>query len=172
VAAHQSHRRLSVGRRFPPRSGWIPPTTLFRRDDASCRITFLVCPLSVNPAPVLWRDPKWVRWVAHTPFIKTGNRIFVARGEGQQPIQPIEGIRSIAAQVKLVRLIGCAVVLPPPKRGAGAGQVSPLSASTNHSGGQPGAEEGERTGLRNRGGHEFGHQPYRVENSGRVIDAI
>jgi Transposase DDE domain group 1 len=25
--------------------------------DASCRIMFLVCPLSVNPAPVLWRDP-------------------------------------------------------------------------------------------------------------------
>jgi hypothetical protein len=57
VAAHQSHWRLSMGRRYPLRSGWIPAAPRCRCDHGSCRITFLVCPLSVNPAPLLWRDP-------------------------------------------------------------------------------------------------------------------
>jgi hypothetical protein len=54
---HQSHWRLSVGRRHPTRSGWLPTTARSRCDHGSCRIMFLVCPLSVNPAPLLWRDP-------------------------------------------------------------------------------------------------------------------
>jgi hypothetical protein len=57
VAAHQSHRRLSMERRRPTRSGWIPAAGRSRYDHGSCRIMFLVCPFSVNPAPFLWRDP-------------------------------------------------------------------------------------------------------------------
>jgi hypothetical protein len=48
-----------IGREAQKYTTW--PEFSFRCDHGSCRIMFLVCPLSVNPAPLLWRDPNRAR---------------------------------------------------------------------------------------------------------------